>query len=277
MGKHFYYSDGTPAYTIPKKSGKGEKCPTIKDARELGLYPSVTTIIGDVKRKPAMENWRLWKYGEAVWNDLWGPSPKHLEHDITFNPWHSRNKEEAFASVETAADIGTQIHLIVESVINNVEIPDVEMEVSPELMVGFSEVWNGLGLRVEKTEYNTVHPLGYAGRGDLVASDEVGYVFVDWKTRDTKPGKPIDFYSELPVQLAAYSKAYLDKLPHAHLPRLISVVISRNEQGRVEYREWPQSQFKHYWSSFIGLFHNWCGDNEYWPGGEFTLEPRMEE
>jgi len=271
MGKHFYWPSGDSAYTIPKKNGKGEKCPNITDARELGLLPSVTTIIGDVKRKRAMENWRLWKYGNSAYSNA------DRAATLDFNRWHSRNKDEAFASVGEAADLGTQIHLIVESVINNEEIPDVEMEVSPDLMVGFSEVWNGLGLRVEETEYNTVHPLGYAGRGDLVASDEVGYVFVDWKTRDTKPGKAVDFYSELPVQLTAYAKAYLDKLPMCYLPRLISVVISRTEQGRVEYKEWPQDQFMHYWSSFLGLFHNWCLDNNYWPGGKFTLEPRMEE
>jgi len=276
MGKHFYWPSGDSAYTIPKKNGKGEKCPNITDARELGLLPSVTTIIGDVKRKQAMENWRLWKYGNSAYSNA------DRAATLDFNRWHSRNKDEAFASVGEAADLGTQIHLIVESVINNEEIPDVEMEVSPDLMVGFSEVWNELGLSVLDTEYSFAHPLGYGGRGDLVALANDGYdlVFVDWKTRDTKPGKTIDFYGELPVQLIAYAHGWhknMHKTLNAFETRLISVVISRTEHGRVEYKEWPQSQFPHYWSSFLGLFHNWCLDNNYWPGGKFTLEPRMEE
>jgi hypothetical protein len=41
---HFYTKDGHPAYTTIGKTG--ERPTTLRDARKLGLLPSVTTING---------------------------------------------------------------------------------------------------------------------------------------------------------------------------------------------------------------------------------------
>jgi hypothetical protein len=54
---HFYTSDGKPAYTIIGKNGK-ERNTTLKDARKMGLLPSVTMIIKE-SAKPGLENWKL--------------------------------------------------------------------------------------------------------------------------------------------------------------------------------------------------------------------------
>ena len=53
---HWYKPDGTPQFEIPKKSGKGMKKPNITDARELGLLPSVTTILRCID-KPFLTAW----------------------------------------------------------------------------------------------------------------------------------------------------------------------------------------------------------------------------
>ena len=41
---HWYQADGTPAYEIVGANGKMRPT-TLRDARKLNLYPSVTTII----------------------------------------------------------------------------------------------------------------------------------------------------------------------------------------------------------------------------------------
>ena len=58
---HFYSPNGDTAYRIVGKNGK-ERNTTVKDARELGLLPSVTTIIG-CAAKPALD---VWKQQQAI-------------------------------------------------------------------------------------------------------------------------------------------------------------------------------------------------------------------
>ena len=54
---HWYARDGEPMYTIIGANGK-ERNTTLRDAKSIGLVPSVTTILGMVA-KPALENWKL--------------------------------------------------------------------------------------------------------------------------------------------------------------------------------------------------------------------------
>jgi len=52
---HFYASDGTPAYRIIGKNGK-ERNTNVKDARERGFVPSVTTVL-NIIAKPGLNTW----------------------------------------------------------------------------------------------------------------------------------------------------------------------------------------------------------------------------
>ena len=54
---HWYDKDGLPTYTIVGANGK-ERNTTLRDARQWGYVPSVTTIIG-VAAKPSLENWKV--------------------------------------------------------------------------------------------------------------------------------------------------------------------------------------------------------------------------
>ena len=52
---HWYQRDGVPLHTV--LSAKGEPRPTtLRDARKLGLLPSVTNILG-VIAKPGLTSW----------------------------------------------------------------------------------------------------------------------------------------------------------------------------------------------------------------------------
>ena len=54
---HWYSLEGEPMYTIIGANGK-ERNTTLRDAKSIGLVPSVTTILGMVA-KPALENWKI--------------------------------------------------------------------------------------------------------------------------------------------------------------------------------------------------------------------------
>ena len=54
---HWYTLEGKPQYTVIGKNKK-ERNTTLRDARQLNLVPSVTTIL-DVAAKPGLVNWLI--------------------------------------------------------------------------------------------------------------------------------------------------------------------------------------------------------------------------
>jgi len=54
---HWYTQEGDPMYTIVGVNGK-KRNTNLRDAKQLGLVPSVTTIIGMIA-KPSLENWKI--------------------------------------------------------------------------------------------------------------------------------------------------------------------------------------------------------------------------
>jgi len=54
---HWYTQEGEPMYTIIGVNGK-ERNTNLRDARLLGLVPSVTTVM-DLIAKPSLENWKI--------------------------------------------------------------------------------------------------------------------------------------------------------------------------------------------------------------------------
>ena len=53
---HWYTRQGSPMYTVPSKKDGTPRNTTLRDARELNLVPSVTTIL-NVAAKPALTAW----------------------------------------------------------------------------------------------------------------------------------------------------------------------------------------------------------------------------
>ena len=54
---HWYFPDGTPIHEVPRADGKGTRPTSLRDARKLGLFPSVTNVLG-VIAKPALDAWK---------------------------------------------------------------------------------------------------------------------------------------------------------------------------------------------------------------------------
>jgi hypothetical protein len=53
---HWYRRDGSPCHEVPRAKGDGVRPTTLRDARKMGLLPSVTSIIKCADR-PALNSW----------------------------------------------------------------------------------------------------------------------------------------------------------------------------------------------------------------------------
>ena len=103
---HWYRPDGSPAYTVPRADGKGERNTTLRDARKLGLLPSVTTIIR-CAAAPGLERYRYKSLGLAL---LTLPRLPDESEDAFL----IRAERDAAEHAKQAAERGTAIHGAVE-------------------------------------------------------------------------------------------------------------------------------------------------------------------
>ena len=107
QGGHWYRADGTPVHRLPTSDGRGERATTIRDAKRMGLFPSVTSILG-ILAKPGLEKWKLNQVALAT---LRTPKQENEGDDY----WCNRVRNAAFEQVEQAADKGTMIHGALEA------------------------------------------------------------------------------------------------------------------------------------------------------------------
>ena len=178
---------------MPKKSGKGMKRPTITDARERGLLPSVTTII-KVLNKPGLE---VWLREQACLAVLTTPRKEGEPLDeFVHRVLHEEKVQEQEA--EAAADKGTAIH---DAIANALAEKPFEPEWIPYVQAVLPIV-KSLG-RLCYTEKVLVGD-GYAGRVDLVQETDRHIMVLDFKTTKKLPSEA---YAEHRMQVAAYCHA----------------------------------------------------------------------
>ena len=114
--QHWYDRTGAAVFEVPKAKGGGTRPTTIADARKLGLYPSVTTVLG-VLDKPQLTDWKL----SQVSNWCHGNPPQDNEG---VDSYARRATEGAFAQVTEAADLGTAIHSALEAHFKGEQVPE---------------------------------------------------------------------------------------------------------------------------------------------------------
>ncbi|HNU50178.1 MAG TPA: PD-(D/E)XK nuclease family protein [Verrucomicrobiota bacterium] len=218
---HWYRSDGTPVHKLPTADGRGERATTIGDARRLGLYPSVTSILG-ILAKPGLEKWKLDQVALATLR-----TPKQAEESEDY--WCNRVRNAAFDQVEAAADLGTMIHGALElAMAGEPYSPDLRPYVEPVL------AWRDkVGIRIVEREIKLVNKEhGFAGTADvLFRFGQHGIGILDYKTRKTKPGEEVVAYDNQAMQLAAYGATYWGE---ENVGRLLAanIFISTTEPGR---------------------------------------------
>ena len=102
---HWYTQEGEPMYTIVGANGK-ERNTTLRDAKSLGLVPSVTTIIA-IAAQPALENWKMNQILKSAITLEKG-------EDETDNSFAYRCKQDSQKIGREAAKEGTRIHALIE-------------------------------------------------------------------------------------------------------------------------------------------------------------------
>jgi hypothetical protein len=235
---HWYLPDGSPAYRIVGKNGK-ERNSTVKDAREHGLLPSVTTIIGCAS-KPALD---VWKQQQAILSALTLP---RLEGESE-EDWLSRVVADSKETAKQAAERGTQIHGVIEAFYEGIYIP----ELPPYVRAVENAINEHFGSQLWISEKSFAYG-GFGGKCDLVAKS--GFV-VDFKTTEKDLDK-LDYFFDHQMQLSAYRMGF--EMPKARC----AIVYVNALQNKAKLIEIPEDDLRIGWECFTHLLAYYRAKNK---------------
>jgi hypothetical protein len=228
---HWYDKTGAPKH----HEGKGGKDTTLREARKLNLYPSVTTV-GQVVAKFALTNWLQEEAalvaGNEAFADGYGIYPDAMLvrdlGDTKDRKWARKMVAKAKEKTMAKADAGTDIHDLLERYQKHDVVKTVDVPMCAAVH-GLIEEKTGLDFiedfEAEMRFCDTKH--GYAGMCDLSGEEWI----IDYKSKDTVSPKTRGF-PEQAEQLAAYAHGL--GYPNA---RLANVFISREDPSQVVWFE----------------------------------------
>ena len=220
---HWYTAQGESAHVVIGKNGK-ERNTTVTDARQMGLYPSVTSILG-IMDKPQLT---AWKIEQAIMSSLTLPK----EEGETLEEYARRVVKDSKESTTKAAEHGTKMHTEMENILlGRACSTDEVLKPYIETFKKWSDA------NVEKTYWceKGLVGAGYAGRCDAyVRLKGIGDAIIDLKNRKVNPKTTIPFYenSDCP-QLWAYRSA--SENPQA---ACVSIVLASNDSSKLMKRVW---------------------------------------
>jgi len=228
---HFYTPEGEPAYTVPKKTGEGERSTNIRDARELGLQPSVTEILG-ILDKPALTRWLV---DQAV-------------AKATGKEWIDGKKK---------AEEGTRIHDAVEAHFNGEKYPKKYTKHVEATLKALKDTYPDVDDWVAEASFSTGKG-GYGGKVDLHSPKHS--IVVDFKTKDfdEESADKVKCYDEHYMQLGAYS----DGLELAAY-RGANLFISRDNPGVVKMIKHEDGELMRGYAMFGYLCDFWYYQKRY--------------
>lgn len=251
---HFYHRDGTPCYEVPRADGKGMRPATLKDARKLGLYPGVTSII-KCADKPALNRWMQQQVLMAALTlpRIDGETSEQLCARILADSGEQARK---------ARDKGTEIHAAIQGHYEG-KAPSEEMW--PYVTGAIKVIEACFGRRDWLTEIACANPMGYGTKADLHDSGLGGLasgVVLDFKGSEFDEAKAptLKTWDEHHMQLAATRMA-LD-LPGAECA---IVYVSRNVPGLCRLIRVDDAELEQGWSMFRALLDFWQTKNGYHP------------
>lgn len=254
QSSHWYKADGTPCHRLPRVRGGGLRPTTLRDARRLQLFPSVTSILG-IFAKPQLDKWKMRQVALA--------SMRLDRTDGESDDYYAdRIIDEAFEQVEQAADLGSRIHDAIEKHYEGVAVPD-DLQVYTKPVFEWQAQKQVQFIEREKVLVNQLH--GFAGTMDVACRYGTnGIGVIDFKTRKTKPGVAVTPYDGQAMQIAAYGATYWGE---ENLPRLFgaNVYISTTEPGRLEVATYTPQQLMAEWEVFKMACSMWRHSKNYDP------------
>lgn len=252
---HFYDINGNAVFEVPNASKGGMRPTTIKDARKLALFPSVTTIL-DVLSKGDLNDWRDRQITEAAFLT----QPKAMELPEAY---HDRIMEAAFKKVDDAADLGTRVHKAIEQHFQG-QIYDSTLKPYVDGVDRWIEKNQVKLVEQELRLCNTEH--GFAGTTDAAIESKDGKGILDFKTRKTKPGKEVKPYDTQIMQIAAYGFTKFGN--HSHFNG-VNVYVSTTEVingvARVEASWYTPDDCAKAWGAFLCAAALWRYLKDYDP------------
>lgn len=218
---HWYSRTGEPRYTVTGKNGKVRPT-TLRDARELDLLPSVTTIIR-LAAAPGLETWKARQLALAC---LTLPRLS----DETEDAFLVRAEQDARAQGKAAAEHGERIHGAIER--HYLGLPPDE-DLWDHVKATVATVATICG-SVEWSAEKSFACHAYGGKVDL-HSPSGGWV-IDFKTKDGP--LPDALFADHYQQLAAYRNGL-----GLHNARCAIVYVRRDApEARLVEAEEPELQ-----------------------------------
>lgn len=216
---HFYHPDGRPAYTVKMAKGNKRRKTTLRDAKKLGLYPSVTTIL-NVLDKPGLNIWmqrQIVEHADEVTR----------EEGESVDQYIRKILELARQIGKKAAERGTRVHAILEQHVGDQVglIPTrQERQIIEAVDAYLQELDPEMRWLVEESAACPKHR--YAGKIDIL--NDQREIVLDYKTKEFGTENLPKGYPEQAMQLAAYGAArgYQN-------PRLINVFVSVSHPGLI--------------------------------------------
>jgi hypothetical protein len=213
-------------YTILGANGK-ERDTDLRDARKLGLVPSVTTIL-KVAAAPALDIWKQQQLLKAV------AEVPRIEGEPE-KEWFSRIVKTSKEAGDKRMDRGTSMHNEIEDYFNKRqrEFPDFAKETYFAVVKEFgSQNWI--------TEKSFAFD-GFGGKVDLHCED----IVIDFKTKEVVDDKTV-CYDEQLMQLAAYRIGL-------ELPDALCANVFVDLQGNVKIIKHDESDIQKAWLMFSHL------------------------
>lgn len=257
---HWYYTDGTPCYELPKKDGSGMKVPTLADARKLNLLPSVTTIL-QILHKQALVEWLIEQAVLAVMT-----TPRNAgEPDDAFIERVLRTERVQDQESQRARDIGKEIHDAMECYFQ-IRTYDPSLQ---QWFLPAAQAIEKLG-KVFATERCLVGD-GYAGKTDLVLEAPDCWWVWDYKTTKKLPDpNKGGAWKEHVLQAAAYARALVKLLEQdghdtTKPIKTGNLYISTVEPGKFSLCIHQDDWMVTYANGFRPLVEHWQWDRGYEP------------
>ena len=247
---HWYTAEGESAHVVIGKNGN-ERNTTVADARKMGLYPSVTSILG-IMDKPQLT---AWKIEQAIMSSL----TLTKGDDETLEEYAKRIVKDSKESTTKAAEHGTKMHTEMENILLGRSCSNDE---TLQPYIDTFKKW--AESNVEKTYWceKGLVGAGYAGRCDAyVKLRDVGDAIIDLKNRKVNP-KYDPFYDTDCAQLWAYRAA-------SENPKCacVSVVLASNDANKITSKVWDEDELYQSGIAFCAMQKVWSWVKNYTPPG----------
>ena len=240
---HWYTKEGLPMYTIVGANGK-ERNTTLRDARSLGLVPSVTTIMNLIA-KPSLENWKI---DQALNSAL----TLEREEGETMSAFTYRCKQDSRKVGMEAAELGTKIHAQIERGFLGQSTNKPYKAIKNYLDEHYpNEEWIA--------EDSFCADQGYGGMIDLYSKSGI---FVDFKTKDNLEGKNPKrlVYDSHAMPLSAYAQGC-----GFDTPERVSIFVDRKQTDLIACYIWDQESHTKHLEMFNSILNYWKLSKNYDP------------